>query len=180
MADVLTIRGVGTAVHVTTQATTPATGALITSGGVGITKSLFSGGQLVVNAIDTVNSAVADGISLAHQTTGSTAVGIGAGISVWIEDATDIEEIAAVDVVMTDVTNGGEHAKLQISTVTGGSVVSSLVSTGIAGLASSPTTNCIGTVVWTFTIASQAITASTGVAVTQAARTATLRTQLLA
>ena len=68
----------------TTAATTAINGAIITAGGVGVAKSIYSGGQLVAGIDDGQTNAITDLLVLRHTTTGTAANGIGVGISIGI------------------------------------------------------------------------------------------------
>ena len=139
-ANVFTTTGLGTTIHVPTQATTSTSGALQTSGGVGVTKSIFVAGQTVASQENSVTG-VTDIMVLAHSTTGTATNGIGVGISVFAEDAgADVAEMSRLNVVLTDVTNSGEDASLTMKTVTAGSMTTSFVSTGLMGLSTTPST----------------------------------------
>ena len=139
-ANVFTTTGLGTTIHVPTQATTSTSGALQTSGGVGVTKSIFVAGQTVASQENSVTG-VTDIMVLAHSTTGTATNGIGVGISVFAEDAgADVAEMSRLNVVLTDVTNSGEDASLTLKTVTAGSMATSFVSTGLMGLSTTPST----------------------------------------
>ena len=83
------------------------------------------------------HNSVKDVMRLGHTlTSGTAANGIGVGISVASEDAGGtIAEIARVEYKLTDATDGGEDASMEIKTITGGSIVSSFISTGVTGLA---------------------------------------------
>jgi hypothetical protein len=92
----------------TTPATSKITGALITQGGIGAAKSIYSGGQLVSHVTNTIHNAISDLLVLKHETSGTPANGIGVGISIGIEDATNTEEVATLEFTLTDVTNDGK------------------------------------------------------------------------
>ena len=59
-------------------------GAIITAGGLGVAKSIYSAGQLVATIDNTVASAVTDVLVLKHSTTGTPANGIGVGVSIGL------------------------------------------------------------------------------------------------
>merc|ERR1711871_279041 len=62
------------------------------------------------------------GFKVSHETSGTPAAGLGAGISFEIEDAGDVEEQGRVSTVMETVTNGSEDSKIVFMVQAGGTL----------------------------------------------------------
>ncbi len=72
---------------------------------------------------DAVNNAVTYGLIMAHETTGSPANGIGVGLGFAVETtANNIESIAALEAVVTDVTAASEDGDLVVKTMVAGTL----------------------------------------------------------
>ena len=95
-------------------------------------------GLLSVTIDDGTINSVSDIVLLGHTTTAAPDVGVGAGISFQIEDLGGIEEQASFDVVMTDVADGTEDARLDIRLQTAGTIATEIQ---IDGTAVSPSTS---------------------------------------
>ena len=75
----------------------------VTAGADGVVK-------LALSSSDTNADRV--GFKVSHETSGTPAAGLGAGISFEIEDAGNVEEQGRVSTVMETVTNGSEDSKI--------------------------------------------------------------------
>jgi len=92
-----------------------------------VAKSIYTGGQLVSHLTDAVNAGVTDLLVLKHEVSSTPANGIGVGISVAVQDATDINKISGMDFTLLDITDGSEDAQLRINTITAGSMAAAMV-----------------------------------------------------
>jgi hypothetical protein len=96
-----------------------------------VAKSIYTGGQLVSHLTDAVNAGVTDLLVLKHEVLTdpptSPANGIGVGISVAVQDATDTNKISGMDFTLLDITDGSEDAQLRINTITAGSMAAAMV-----------------------------------------------------
>merc|ERR1711871_902656 len=85
----------------------------VTAGADGVVK-------LALSSSDTNADRV--GFKVSHETSGTPAAGLGAGISFEIEDAGDVEEQGRVSTVMETVTNGSEDSKIVFMVQAGGTL----------------------------------------------------------
>ena len=76
---------------------------------------------------DAVNAGVTDLLVLKHEVSNAPSNGIGVGISVAVEDATDTNKISGMDFTLLDITDGSEDAQLRINTITAGSMTAAMV-----------------------------------------------------
>ena len=85
----------------------------VTAGADGVVK-------LALSSSDTNADRV--GLTVSHETSGTPAAGLGAGISFEIEDAGGVEEQGRVSTVMDTVTNGSEDSKIVFMVQAGGTL----------------------------------------------------------
>jgi hypothetical protein len=101
---------------------------------------VFATDQIIAGDTDDSTTAITDVLVLSHTSSGGVANNLGVGISVHVEDASDMNEVARLDTVLIDMTDGSEDASFTIKTIAGGSIVASSISTGVTGLATQPNT----------------------------------------
>lgn len=85
-------------------------------------ENIFTAEQ-TIDVEDAVNNAVTYAAILSHETTGSPANGIGVGLGFAVETtAGNIESIAALEAVVTDVTAASEDGDLVVKTMVAGTL----------------------------------------------------------
>ena len=117
----------------TTPSTTKVNGACVVAGGMGVGLSLYTGGQIVSDNDDAAAAAaITNLLVLSHSTSGTPATSIGTGISIGLQDAGALQTVGGIHLGLTAVVDAS-NAKLQVRTITGGTLSSVLEVTGIKG-----------------------------------------------
>ena len=125
----------------TVDSTSATTGSLIISGGMGVTKSIYAGGQIVASMDDSGNETVVDLLVLGRSTSAvSPGNGIGAGIQFGVEVSEGgAQEIGSIDMKLSSVSNGAEAATLEVLVQDTSNIAAALTASG-AGVVLTGTT----------------------------------------
>ena len=99
----------------------------------------IASGAMTATVDDATNNGVTRPVVVKHTTSGSPAIGIGAGIRFDVETATaeNIEQAGAIDIVATDITGATEDFDLVVKLMAAGAAIAEVFrvsSTGVATL----------------------------------------------